>query len=370
MNKEILSEINRFREIIGLKQINESVTGTSPIYEALEKFWEKFGVRGIEKSELESLERALSTDANLVRDFDEIGTKLSNPATIRDGENLLNNYLTNLSGFQRLITILDRAAPDELNAVLDKTFKSRMGIQYDNFVQAYQLDGNNGMRRMYDALTPSANRSQRLEYLLDKWKPEPKTKGGGGTSGGGTSGGGTSGGGTSGGGIGGLKPNFGVQDLIEYIKVDPEYGQFFKKSGVETKFRDFLRLEMKRTGLTAEQLLNDKTIFENYFAKLQIAIENGTIKTGGLYRKVGDFLASIPTSDTAKKALGLWILLVAGGVITVAESWSYIKKLLRGESKTTETPAEDNTTPSEDNTTPSSDSEGMENGEADKIGGK
>ena len=188
MKNNLLSEINRFREIVGLKLINEAPTGVSPIYEAIERFWTKFGTRGVSKVELEALEAAISTEATLVKEFDEIGTKLKNPSTMAQGETQLDTYFTNLPKFQRLINVIERAAPDELNSVLDKTIKSKLGRAYDDYLEAYELDGTNGMLNMYRATTPTI--SNKVEYMLEKWKPEPKVKGGGGTSGGG---GGTSG---------------------------------------------------------------------------------------------------------------------------------------------------------------------------------
>jgi hypothetical protein len=372
MNKEILSEINRFREIIGLNQINEAVTGTSPIYEALEKFWERFGVRGVEKSEIEALEKALSTDAKLVRDFDEIGTKLSNPSTIQEGERLLNSYLTNLSGFQRLITILDRAAPQELNKVIDKTFKSRMGLQYDNFVQAYQLDGNNGMKNLYDALTPQANRSQRLEYLMDKWKPETPQKGvGGGGSGKGTgSGSGTSGGGTGiGGGIGGgLGGRLTAENINTAIsEISKEFPELFKTNILgKYKFSNELaRVTNKiRREFVGKSITDIEKIIEQRFEELQEKVRAGVIKeseTISFLEKWGPLRRQI-NPMTGEKQLNVAAttgsILAYGAALTVLYNiWSYgfsggIRKTTSGEIEGFKDAGKQETTPTQDNTTP------------------
>jgi hypothetical protein len=200
MNKELISEINRFREIVGLNVINEAPLGISPVYKALERFFDKFGVSTLEDAELKSLESALSKDANLVRDFDEIGTKLSNAATSAEGERLLDTYLRQLPNFKLVVNILEKNAPDVFQDVVNKTFESKMNPAfYDAFEEAYEKQGTKGVLDLYNVAVPS-NQSERLKFMLGKWKPEPKVKGGGGTSGGGTSGGGTSGGGTSGGG--------------------------------------------------------------------------------------------------------------------------------------------------------------------------
>jgi hypothetical protein len=82
MEKIILSEIHRIKEVMGI--ISEAPSGFNPGLRALQRFFEEMGFQGgsyIERSALESVEKTLEKDLALSTKFEQIGTKLADKAT-------------------------------------------------------------------------------------------------------------------------------------------------------------------------------------------------------------------------------------------------------------------------------------------------
>jgi hypothetical protein len=163
-------------------------------------------------------------------------------------------------------------------------------------------------------------------------------QGGGGSSsihgGGSNSGGGSSihGGGSSsiggGGGLGSLPRKFTVYDLMTALKSDHIFADIMSKPDVESKLKSFIESEIKFKGLSVEELWTNQKSIHDYMARAEEAFEKAGEKSKTTTIKIGNFLESLTTSKRAKQALGLLIIALLAGLITVNQLKNKAKEII------------------------------------------
>ena len=138
MNKQVLSEINRFREIIGLSLINESPLGPGPAQKGIEEVLEKLGIQSerIEKTSIEEIERALSKDVSTLDKFEKIGAEVES-GSLKNAERLIDDLISNPAEWKVFVSLI-KSNPVVFSEISDNMVKELTGSQYQSFIDMYE----------------------------------------------------------------------------------------------------------------------------------------------------------------------------------------------------------------------------------------
>jgi hypothetical protein len=174
MKKEILSEINRFREIIGLKLLNEAL-GTPGVIEGIEKVLERFGISGtkaLDRASLEAIEKSISTDASALSKFEKIGEEVTQGAT-QSAENLVDNLVKDASATRILFDAILSKDKQIFQEIADGIVSKSAASNYSDFENLWNAtkDHNRIVRTAEKyGLVSDENR-----IFWEKWEPNVKS---------------------------------------------------------------------------------------------------------------------------------------------------------------------------------------------------
>ena len=176
MNKQIISEINRYREIMGLSIINEAPIGPGPAQRGIEEVLEKLGLKTekLGTTSVEEIERALSKDASTLDKFEKIGTEFEQ-GSLQTAERLIDDLISNPAEWKMFVSLV-KSSPAVFSEISDKMVKELSGPSYQDFVDVYnQIEskvpgkGSEAVERAADNLgyTNDTNRE-----FWKGWKPK------------------------------------------------------------------------------------------------------------------------------------------------------------------------------------------------------
>ena len=138
MNKQVVSEINRYREIMGLSLVSESTLVGGGNEAAVEKILEKIGLKSerLEKTSIEEIEKALSKDLNIISKVDKIGSELES-GSLKSAEKLIDNLVSNPAEWKVFVSLI-KSSPKVFSEISDKMVMKLSGEQgYNYFVDLY-----------------------------------------------------------------------------------------------------------------------------------------------------------------------------------------------------------------------------------------
>jgi len=177
MNKILLSEINRNREIMGLSLLKEG-----NIAQVIERGFEKTLGQGIDRATAELMEPIIKSETSIASKFERLGDDLENAtargdrAAIESAEKGIKNFFLNYDNFKSFIDAIERRSPE----LLDQIVGSKVGRRADvwELLKAAYKDG--GLRSFRETWTDIYGEGEktRLKYLVERNLEANYSKGG------------------------------------------------------------------------------------------------------------------------------------------------------------------------------------------------
>jgi len=173
MNRELLSEINRFREIIGLKLINESMNAGTPVQEAIEKILERFGsgTKVLDAAALKSIESSI-TDVSVLNKLETLGNEISQgiPSSV---ERMVDDLVIDAVATRLIFGSLATEAPDVFQKIADGIVKKTSGASYNTFENVWNLTKDR--QKIIDTARKYGFITDENEIFWEKWQPKIKS---------------------------------------------------------------------------------------------------------------------------------------------------------------------------------------------------